>query len=61
MLYTGAECFTQLKDMTKLNDETSSSYWDHYHSDFHFDGQNFRGIKMLGDTHYSSSNKKIIE
>lgn len=54
MFFIGKECFKQLNEMTKLDDKTSSSYWDHYHSDFHFDGQNFRGIKMLGSSHNSS-------
>ena len=55
MLVTGVECLKHLNDMTKLNDETSSSFWNHYHSDFDFDGENFSGLKMLGDSHYSQS------
>ena len=60
MFFIGNECIKHLNEMTKLDDKTSSSYWDHYHSDFHFDGQNFTGIKMLGDSHYSSSTIKKI-
>ena len=55
MLLTGIECLKHLNDMTKLNDETSSSFWNHYHSDFDFDGENFSGLKMLGDSHYNQS------
>lgn len=58
MFFIGNECIKQLNEMTKLDDKTSSSYWDHYHSDFHFDGQNFSGIKMLGDSYYNSLAKK---
>ncbi len=61
MFYIGNECIKQLIEMTKLDNKTSSSYWDHYHSDFHFDEQNFSGIKMLGDSHYNSSTiKKLL-
>ena len=58
MFFIGNECIKQLNEMTKLDVKTSSSYWDHYHSDFHFDGQNLRGIKMLGNSHNSSSKIK---
>ena len=60
MFFIGNECIKHLNEMTKLDDKTLSSYWDHYHLDFHFDGQNFTGIKMLGDSHYSSSTIKKI-
>mgnify|MGYP006131790653 CR=1 FL=1 len=60
MFFIGNECIKELNEMTKLDDKTSSSYWDHYHSDFHFDGQNFSGIKMLGDSHYNSSTIKKL-
>ena len=55
MILTGIECIKSLNDLTKLKDETSSSYWNHYHSDFYFDGKNFHGLKMLGDVHYNQS------
>lgn len=58
MFISGIDCIKYLNDMSKLNDNTSSSFWDHHHSDFHFDGKGFSGLKMLGDNHNNSSSIK---
>lgn len=58
MFIEGIECINYLSDQIKLSDNTSSSFWDYYHSDFNFDGKSFTGLKMLGDNHNNTSSIK---